>query len=590
MKQFNPADWLPNTEEVKEQPSNTFRPSNEVETDIESLTSHIEQSQIDITGDYSAWRNLGFALSDSLGESGRDYFHRISKFHPEYNPKECDRQFDACLKAKGSGITISTFFHVAKDHGILLNRNSHSNQNVSVVPENSSKEPEQMPNLPDEVFQQLPSFFQKVVEVSTSKEERDILLLGSITTISSCLPNLYGIYDGKKSYANLFLFVTAQASAGKGRLSYCKQLVTAVHKKLRKSAAELKQQHELEMMEYNSKKGKEDGIEKPASPQEKMLFIPANNSTTGVFQLLSDNDGRGLIFESEGDTLAQAFKSDYGNYSDGFRKAFHHETISYYRRTDREYVDIERPCLSALLSGTPKQVASLIPNAENGLFSRFMFYFMNVHPIWKDVFSDNCDLGLDQYFDDLSKEFFALYTFLEERGEVQFSLTASQRLKFNTYFADIQQKYLGILGNDYMATVRRLGLIAFRISMILSAIRVIDTKAIKSQLYCNDEDFNTALEMVKVLIKHSGKVFSELPEEHKLPKLKNKKEKFLEALPNEFNRQKYLDIANVMSISVKSAEAYITEFVKKNWIHREQKDQYKKVLFINDPNKQNKTE
>lgn len=574
MKQFNPADWLPNTEEVKEQPSNTFRPSNEVETDIESLTSQIEQSQIDITGDYSAWRNLGFALSDSLGESGRDYFHRISKFHTEYNPKECDRQFDACLKAKGSGITISTFFHVAKDHGVLLNQNSHSNQNVSVVPENSSKEPEQMPNLPDEVFQQLPSFFQKVVEVSTSKEERDILLLGSITTISSCLPNLYGIYDGKKSYANLFLFVTAQASAGKGRLSYCKQLVTAVHKKLRKRAADLKQQHELEMMEYNAKKGKEDGIEKPASPQEKMLFIPANNSTTGVFQLLSDNDGRGLIFESEGDTLAQAFKSDYGNYSDGFRKAFHHETISYYRRTDREYVDIERPCLSALLSGTPKQVASLIPNSENGLFSRFMFYFMNVHPIWKDVFSDNCDLGLDQYFDDLSKEFFALYTFLEERGEIQFSLTASQRLKFNTYFAEIQQKYLGILGNDYMATVRRLGLITFRISMILSAIRVIDTKAVKAQLYCSDEDFNTALELVKVLIKHSGKVFSELPEERLAPSRSSRKEKFFEALPEEFNRQGYLEISRGLNIPDRTVERYITDLCNSGMISRIKQDTY----------------
>jgi hypothetical protein len=31
--------------------------------------------------------------------------------------------------------------------------------------------------------------------------------------------------------------------------------------------------------------------------------------------------------------------------------------------------------LSALLSGTPKQVSALIPNAENGLFSRFIFYY-----------------------------------------------------------------------------------------------------------------------------------------------------------------------------------------------------------------------
>src|SRR5690606_14575639 len=107
------------------------------------------------------------------------------------------------------------------------------------------------------------------------------------------------------------------------------------------------------------------------------------------FQLLADNGGQGLILETEGDTLAQTFKTDYGNYSDGFRKAFHHETISYFRRTDREYVDIENPKVSAALSGTPSQVGSLIHTCENGLFSRFMFYCLNTKGVWKNVFARN---------------------------------------------------------------------------------------------------------------------------------------------------------------------------------------------------------
>jgi hypothetical protein len=107
---------------------------------------------------------------------------------------------------------------------------------------------------------------------------------------------------------------------------------------------------------------------------------------TGLFQILNDNKGIGLIFETEGDTLAQTFKSEHGNYSDGFRKAFHHEIISYNRRKDCEFVELETPRLSALLLGTPKQVSTLIPNAENGLFSRFIFYYMNILPVWKDVF------------------------------------------------------------------------------------------------------------------------------------------------------------------------------------------------------------
>lgn len=576
MKEFNPQDWL-ETPADKHTVTQTKRPSiersrNEVDTmnDLNDLITKIESTQIDITGDYATWRNIGFALSDSLGESGRDPFHRISRFYTQYDAMECDTQYDACLKSKGSGITLSTLFHHAKDHGIIIRP---SNGNKETVIERSRDE---MPNLPDDIFPSLPVFLQRVVEVAKSKEERDILLLGSLTTISSCLPKVYGIYDGKRAYPNLFLFVTAQASAGKGRLEYCKQLVKPVHKKLRERAAELKQVYEMELVDYNSKKGKEDGVEKPAQPQEKMLFIPANNSTTGVFQLLSDNEGRGLIFETEGDTLAQAFKSDYGNYSDGFRKAFHHETISYYRRTDREYVDIEKPRLSALLSGTPQQVATLIPSAENGLFSRFMFYFMNVHPVWKDVFAENSDQGLDDHFDQLSKEYLSLYKFLEEQEESRFILSAEQKLSFNAFFSEIQSRYLGLMGNDYMATIRRLGLITFRISMILSVLRILETKSFNKELPCSHIDFETSISLVKVLIQHSGKVFSELPDE-RLSGRSSRKTKFFEALPKEFNRQGYLEVARTLSIPERTVERYITDLCRNDLIKRIKQDEYERV-------------
>ena len=37
-----------------------------------------------------------------------------------YTSEECDRQYDRCLNAHGTGITIRTFFQLAKDHGISL--------------------------------------------------------------------------------------------------------------------------------------------------------------------------------------------------------------------------------------------------------------------------------------------------------------------------------------------------------------------------------------------------------------------------------------------------------------------------------------
>ena len=128
-----------------------------------------------------------------------------------------------------------------------------------------------MPTFPKSLYPELPEFLQKIIAVATSDEEKDILLLGSLTAISACLPKVYGIYDGKKVFANLFLFITAQASAGKGRLVHCRQLVNPIHKELREEAKLHKQHYELELAEYNTKKGKEEGIEKPSKPPENAL-------------------------------------------------------------------------------------------------------------------------------------------------------------------------------------------------------------------------------------------------------------------------------------------------------------------------------
>jgi len=572
-KTFNPQEWIenPSQQQINTEPKeNTHQPNL---SDVEQIIQQIEANQIDIATAYSDWRNIGFAFADEFGESGRDYFHRISRFYADYSANDCDRQFDNCLKAKGQGISLKTFFYHAKQAGIPISKEKVKKE----------EPPQTLPNLPDTIFPELPELLQQVTEVATSKEERDLLLLGSLVAISACLPKFFGKYDGRKVFANLFLFVTAQASAGKGRMVLCRQLVQPIHKELREQAKMLKQQYELELAEYNAKKGKEEGVEKPGKPPEKMLFIPANNSSTGAYQLLNDSDGKGLIFETEGDTLSQAFKSDYGNYSEGFRKAFHHETISYYRRTDREMVDIESPCLSAVLSGTPKQISALIPNAENGLFSRFIFYFMNVRTNWKDVFADATENGLDDYFDALGARFYELFKILKSGSEIEFCLTAEQKAQFNQFFAHIQDQQIAIQGLDYLATVRRMGLIAFRISMIFSALRILETGDTSTQVICEERDFQAAISMVRVLVKHSSKVFNELPEDEKPPSRKNRKQKFLEALPKNFNRQKYLEVAKALNVADKTAEGYITEFAKKGLIHREMQDHYLNLSVDDNP-------
>ncbi len=420
---------------------------------------------------------------------------------------------------------------------------------------------EQMPTLSDEVFNSIPIFLQHITNVAQSKEERDILLLGSIVTLSVAFPKVVGKYGDNPVNANLYIFISAKASAGKGVLIHCRKLIEPIHQSLREEARQLKQRYEVEMLEYNANKGKESNVEKPEKPPQKMLFIPANNSATGFLELLGDSNSRGIIFETEGDTLAKSFKSDYGDFSDGFRNAFQHEPISYYRRTDKEFVEIERPCLSVMLSGTPKQIQTLIPSAENGLFSRFMFYVMNMKIVWKDVFASNTTDGLDNHFAQLGTEFFTLYQMLMSNPEIQFSLTPNQQNKFNQFFAEKQNLYVAIQEDNIVGTVRRLGLTAFRMMMVFTALRITEEGEITTHLTCSDTDFENTLNIIETLLKHSSYVFNQIAKQSHQPKPKKRKELFLEQLPYEFNRQTYVNIAQSLGIPDKTAQSYIKTFI-----------------------------
>ena len=595
-KTFNPTDWQPTEtnkiESQKSHNSDALSPSplgegSGVRSDIEEITRRIESASIDIAPNYADWRDLGFVLADALGESGRNYYHRLSRFYPSYSQSETDKQYSACLASHGHGVTIKTLYHLTKAVGVSVSIPQSSKQTpleskqVHTPIKEETEDLEEMqetnlPTFPDEIYTDLPSLLQKVVAKSNSPEDRDLLLLGSLVVISACLPKIFGIYAEREVYPNLFLFVTAQASAGKGRLTLCRKLVDPIHRSLREASKLEFDEYQRALTEYAATKNKAE-TERPKEPPVKMLVIPANNSATGLFQILNDNNGSGLMFETEGDTLALTFKSEHGNYSDGFRKAFHHETISYNRRKDREFVEIDNPRLSALLSGTPKQVSALIPSAENGLFSRFIFYFMNIRPVWNDVFANSSDQTLDSYFNHLGMQFFDLYRHLEYQAEpIRFCLTSGQQQAFNTYFAQTQNQYLCLYGADYLATVRRLGLITFRIAMILTALRIMDDGDIHSPLVCRDSDFNTALSMVKILVQHAAQVFQQLPSEAVTTAPKNQKQQFLDELPSEFCRKDYLAVAQKLGIPDKTAEKHIKRFAINGLINHFAHDRYKK--------------
>lgn len=83
---------------------------------VETVIGLIEQNSVDITSDYYDWIKIAGAFNVAFGEQGRDYFHRVSRFYPEYKQGKCDKKYDSCAKMKN--VSLSSFFYVADKHGI----------------------------------------------------------------------------------------------------------------------------------------------------------------------------------------------------------------------------------------------------------------------------------------------------------------------------------------------------------------------------------------------------------------------------------------------------------------------------------------
>ncbi len=578
---FNPDEW------------NAAVASSARHTDVEALVCAVEASGIDITAAYSDWLAIGFALVSELGEEGRPLFHRLSRFYPGYDVAEADRQYTVCLRDGSREISIATLFHIAKTHGIVIPVSSR-NRYEEVEEDEENEETGRSKSVKTDTFSQtvggqLPDILKRIVADAVSPVDADLLILGSLTVFSACLPNVYGVYDRREVFSNLFLYVTASASAGKGRLSLCRHLAAPLHRELREQYRKSMERYKQEQLQYimNKKKGE---ASEPEEPPFLTLFIPANSTATVVYQTLSQNNGVGLLFETEGDTLANAFNSDLGNYSDGFRKAFHHEMISYLRKKDREYVEITKPKFSAILSGTPEQVFNLIPSAENGLFSRFIFYVMPTEIVWHDMFDASEGPTADELFKEIGRDFYQFHKLLGAQP-IRFTLQQEQQRRFNAFFSKAQAEYAALFGNDIIASVRRLGLIFFRITMILTVLRQMDDGAFplalddgkEALLVCTDADFDTALAMVKVLLQHTVRVFQALPRrterrfrQDRRQRTESYMQTFLAALPDAFSRSGYLQTAADMGINEKTAERYIAELCRSGMLEHPASGQYVK--------------
>jgi hypothetical protein len=425
------------------------------------------------------------------------------------------------------------------------------------------------PTIPNQVYADLPPLLNDACGKFKSDRDRDVFLTSALTILSGCFAKVHGEYKQRTYFANLYAFIIAPAASSKGDLTKARQLGMYIHNKLRDKYRSLREQFEIELKLFR-KRNKNQTDSKyitPKPPKRKLLFMPGNSSSAAVIKQLYESDSNCIICETEADTMSNTLKQDWGGYSDLLRKAFQHESVSYIRKADDEYVEIENPKLSVLLSGTPSQVSGLIPSADDGLFSRFIYYVFAQKAEWQDV-SPKGGENTENYFGSLAEKVSEMAEFLEKHP-VKFCLTVKQWEKLNIHYKEELENSTLLVSEDYTGSVKRLGLITFRIAMTLSIVRNYTTADTNTQIICDESDFITAIKLTEVYNEHAIYMFNQLPRNNK-ERLDPNIKRLYDNLPKgrDIPRKVLLDIANNLKIMPRTTDKYLNILSRKGLLSK----------------------
>lgn len=432
--------------------------------------------------------------------------------------------------------------------------------------QSAAEPPEMPPTFPAAVYEALPSYLRRCCEPFTG-HERAVMLLGTLAVLSGCFPAVGGEYGRRRFGLNLFVFLIAPAASGKGTLAWARRLAYPWHKRLTDESRAARAEYEADLAAHRAaSKGKVTVPPPTGPPPHKLLYLPGNTTAAALATALSENDGRGIICETEADTLSGALGADFGNFSDVLRKSFQHEPAPLLRKTDRQHLDLAHPALSIALTGTPGQLPRLMPTAEDGLVSRFLFYVFEQPPVWQDV-SPSAGPPLTPTIDALADELSRMIEAApvpEEPGRyvVEITLTPADWQRLNAAGQVGLNEATDLAGGTGASTAFRLGLIAWRIVGLLTVIRCYENgEAPAGCLLADPIDVGTALTIMDTARAHALAVLEMLPTPGTRPGNKSATKASQQALVHELHKQglSYREIAERVGISFKTVGNWLKD-------------------------------
>lgn len=591
-------------------------------SDLERLVAAIEHQGANIAPTYQEYMPIAFATANDCGETGRTFFHRICRLSEKYLYEEADKLYDHALKAGNGRNGLGSVFHWAEIAGVktdkqladtfrqyLRENKNPSNLQAPLTPTHAHTYAREdlPPAFPDYPW---PPFIKQMIDCGNSIAQRDILLLGVFTVLGGTLNKRVRVLYGQKyMYPCLQTFIVAPPASGKGALTWVRRLAEPIHEEMMARYKDSLKNYREEKNRWDSLGKKRSETPEPEQPPLKMFLIAGDNSGTGILENLIEADGVGLICETEADTVSTAIGTDYGHWSDTLRKCYDHDRLAFNRRMNHEYLECMKSFLSVLLSGTPAQVKPLIPSAENGLFSRQMFYYMPSITEWVDQF-DLSDEDYDSRFTGWGKQW---KTFIEWLGTsvnlIQLKLSEEQKIRFNERFAQLFGHAGFTHGGAMRSTVARIAINICRILSVVALLRatekllpphktifnsqfsifkcpglspsddipeenVRDGIVPKLDLIATEADFEAVLNLTEPLYRHACHILSILPATDVQQREPTPQEALFDALPLAFNRQEALHEAKRIGMGTDTLDSHLRRMLEKGVIQKNARGEY----------------
>ena len=281
---------------------------------LSRLVEAVRSAGVDIAPGYCEYVRLAFAIANDCGEAGREGFIALCSLSVKFNREKAERLFSNSLKKGDHRIHLGTAFHLAELAGVRLEppsrpRDTHASNasnanNAAPVSHTRACDNNVETEIEEQVdpFTHLPFFpeghewprmLRQIMAFGQSREQRDVLLLGGLTTLGASLAQtLRFLYGGKWFFSSLQTFIVAPPASGKGVLAWTRMLVQPIHDEIRATVAEEMKRYKKEMTSFNSL-GREKA--KAEEPGDFAASLRKSPRLTPDPQTCSDNIKDGII-------------------------------------------------------------------------------------------------------------------------------------------------------------------------------------------------------------------------------------------------------------------------------------------------------